>query len=97
MSGGEEKAIDLSLQYAFLDLIYEKSLLIPDVLIQDEILDSSIDTDSLEQFFNIIKNKQEQHDLSLYIISHRKEVELVNADHIIKVEKVNGFSKLVEN
>lgn len=96
MSGGEEKSIDLSLQYAFLDLIYSKSLMFPNVLIQDEILDSSIDSESLENFLDIVKAKQRENDLSLYIISHRKEVDLINPDHVIEVEKVNGYSKIKE-
>lgn len=97
MSGGEEKSIDLSLQYAFLDLIYSKSLTFPDLLIQDEILDSSIDSESLENFLDIVKAKQRENNLSLYIISHRKEIDLINPDHVIEVEKVNGFSKIKES
>lgn len=96
MSGGEEKSIDLSIQYAFLDLIYSKSLMFPNLLIQDEILDSSIDSDSLENFLDIVKTKQRENDLSLYIISHRKEVDLINPDYVIEVNKKNGFSKIKE-
>jgi DNA repair exonuclease SbcCD ATPase subunit len=68
----------------------------PDILILDEILDSSIDNDVLSSMIDIIKAKQSKDDMKIYIISHRDELKNIDFSNVYNVENVNGFSKLSE-
>ena len=96
LSGGESRSVDLSLQFAFLDIARIQAGIFPDILILDELLDSSIDGPSLERVMEIIKLKQLEDNLKIFLISHRKEVDEIEVDRKYKIIKSNGFSYLEE-
>ena len=96
LSGGEKRGIDLSLQFAFLDIARVRAGIWPDIWISDELLDSSIDRQGLNELMRIIKSKHsEEPDSKICIISHRSEIgEDFEPDNIITIEKEGGFSKV---
>ncbi len=94
LSGGEARGIDISLQMALLDHARLKAGLFPDMLITDELLDSSIDSYGLDRVMKIIKGKQLKDNLKIYLVSHRKEVDDVDVDRTYLVEKTGGYSHI---
>jgi len=95
LSGGEARGIDLSLQMALLDFARVKAGIFPDILELDELLDSSIDSYGLERIMQIVRVKQEEDNLKIFLVSHRKEVNDVSVDRTFLIEKVNGYSNVM--
>lgn len=94
MSGAEQKSIDLCTKFALMDIAKIKAKIYPDILILDEILDSSIDDFGIEKLMEIVKYKQETDNIKIFIISHKKEINEINFGNVYKVFKKNGFSYL---
>lgn len=92
MSGGEGKSIDLALKFAMMDVARRQAGSYLDVLVLDELLDSSIDSFGIEKTFDIIKLKQREDNLKVFIVSHREEVADFGNDSVYRVEKEDGFS-----
>ena len=84
MSSGEFKSIDLIVKLALMDIAKIKANSYPDILIFDEILDSSVDGYRIEQILEIIRMVQARNNLKVYIISHRQEI---NNILLTKVQK----------
>jgi len=96
LSGGESRGIDLALQFALLDIARIQANRWPDILIMDEILDSSVDTAGIEKLMDIIRVKQDDDDSRVFIISHRDEIgEDFVADNVYTVVKEGGYSRVV--
>ncbi len=95
LSGGEARGIDLSLQMALLDFARVKAGIFPDILELDELLDSSIDSYGLERIMQIVRMKQVEDNLKIFLVSHRKEVNDVSVDRTFLIEKVNGYSNVM--
>jgi DNA repair exonuclease SbcCD ATPase subunit len=95
LSGGESRGIDLSLQMAILDFARVKAGVFPDILELDELLDSSIDSFGLQKVMEIVKMKQRDDNLKIFLVSHRKEVNDVDVDRTYIVEKIGGYSNIV--
>jgi len=95
LSGGERRGIDIAIQLSLLDIARTQSGCFPDILIFDELLDSSIDGVGMEQLMKIIKVKQKETDDKIFIISHRQEIDAELIDNEYKVEKENGFSRVI--
>lgn len=93
LSGGEGRGIDLALQFALLDIAKVQAGIWPDILIMDEILDSSVDGLGIDKLMDIIRTKQIDEDNKIFIISHRDEVGDINPDNTYYVRK-DGFSKI---
>jgi DNA repair exonuclease SbcCD ATPase subunit len=92
LSGGERAITDLAMKFAFHDVSRLQSTVFPDILLLDELLDSAIDSQSMEKIIQIIHNKQKSDGSKVYIISHRKEINELEATNIYQVVKENGFS-----
>jgi len=97
LSGGESKSVDIATRLALMEIAQQRSRIFPDILILDEILDSSIDTFGISKLMEIIRYKQQRDNLKVYIISHRQEInEFTGDSNIIKIYKDNNFSHLQE-
>ena len=94
LSGGEARSIDLSMQLAFLDISRLQAGIWPDILVLDEILDSSIDSSGLKQMLRIIKGKQRDDSSKIYIVTHRQEIDDMEFNNAYMVNKSQGFSVL---
>jgi len=95
-SGGEKKRIDLALLLALMDVSKERNSIDTNILVLDEILDTSLDTVGAESFLQHLKNgfKATCPDKCIYIISHKKELGEETFDSIIHLVKKNGFTSI---
>lgn len=73
-SNGQKKRIDLAILLSFIDLAKRKNSFSSNLLILDEILDTSIDQEGLDNFFQILYNKINIDNLNIFIISHKKDI-----------------------
>ena len=97
LSGGERRGIDLALQFSFLDIIRRRAKDFPDLLVMDEILDSSIDAQGLPKLMNIIRVKQREDNMKIFVVSHRDDISSESdIDYTYMVEKSAGYSKVRE-
>ena len=94
MSGGERKSIDLALKFAIMDISVARNPDFPDILILDELLDSSVDSYGIQQLMEVVKVKQRKNNLKVFIISHRAEMDEFEADNRYLIRKKNGFSSV---
>jgi DNA repair exonuclease SbcCD ATPase subunit len=95
LSGGEARGIDLALQFAIHDVARLRSGVWPDLIVMDEILDSSIDSQGIEKLMEIISVRQSEEGNKIFIISHREEIgESFDADNVYFVTKEDGYSKV---
>lgn len=97
LSGGEKKSLELALQFALYDISKLKCKNLPNILILDEILDSSVDVKGIGNLMNIINVKQKEDNLACLIVSHRKEVGTFTFDRYVDIIKSNGYSSIKEN
>ena len=91
-SEGEKMRIDLAILFTWRDIAKMKNSSSTNILILDEIFDSSLDSNGTDEFTKIIKYVIK--DAYVFMISH-KVVELTDRlDNLITFEKMNGFSKV---
>ena len=95
-SGAEMKKIDLAISFAFIDILKYQQQLEYNVLFMDEILDSSLDTKSLEYVVDFLSEYVTQNNIGLYLITHKSDVNLPDINKMIVLEKRNGFTTLLE-
>jgi len=92
-SEGEKMRIDLSLLFTWREIARMKNSASTNLLILDEIFDSSLDGFGTDYFTKIIKYVVS--DANVFIISHKTDDLIDSFDKIIKFDKIKGFSKLV--
>ena len=92
-SEGEKMRIDLSLLFTWREIAKRKNSASTNLLILDEIFDSSLDGFGTEYFTKIIKYVV--NDANVFVISHKTDELMDKFDRIIKFDKVKGFSKKV--
>ena len=91
-SEGEKKRIDLAMLLTFIDLAQLCGTINSNLLIFDELLDSSADGDGLESFMDILHEKAHNEKLSVWIISHREELENIPIDREVIVARKDDVS-----
>jgi len=92
LSGGEKRSIDISLQLSFIDIVRIKSGMSIDLMVFDELLDSSVDGTGITSMMRIISTLQKSINGKVFLITHRSEISDVDIDNVYVVEKNNGFS-----
>ena len=92
LSGGEKKAIDIAIQFAANDISMSQAKLNFNILLLDEILDTSLDTTSQLLVMDIVYKRQTTNNSSIYLISHKEEIKELSFDGNIGIKKHNGFS-----
>ena len=90
-SQGEKMRIDLALLHTWRDIARHRNQSPCNLLILDEIMDGSLDTEGTEDFMRIILNLTK--DNVTFIISHKAEQIYDMFEHVIKVTKVNNFTR----
>jgi len=91
-SEGEKMRIDLALLFTWREVARMKNSVNTNLLIMDEVFDSSLDGFGTEEFLKIIKYVVK--DANIFIISHKTGLE-DRFDNVMKFEKVKGFSRMV--
>jgi len=94
-SEGEKQKIDLALLFTWRHVAKLKNSVTTNLLILDEVFDSSLDNNATEELLKILKGLGSN--TNLFVISHKGEILMDKFLTTIKFDKVNGFSKLVEN
>ena len=91
-SEGEKMRIDLSLLFTWREVARMKNSVNTNLLIMDEVFDSSLDGFGTEEFLKIIRYVIK--DANIFVISHKTGLE-DKFESVIKFEKVKGFSRMV--
>lgn len=92
-SEGEKLRIDLALLFTWRAVSKLRNSVSTNLLIMDEIMDSSLDNAGTEEFLKIINELTL--DSNIFIISHKGDQLYDKFDRVIKFEKVKNFSRMV--
>jgi len=90
-SEGEKMRIDLALLFTWREVARMKNSVNTNLLIMDEVFDSSLDGLGTEDFLKIIRFIIK--DANIFVISHKESLH-DKFDQVIKFEKVKGFSRM---
>ena len=91
-SEGEKMRIDLALLFTWREVARVKNSVNTNLLIMDEIFDSSLDGFGTDEFLKIIRFVIK--DANVFVISHKADLQ-DKFNSVIKFEKVKGFSRMV--
>ena len=91
-SEGEKMRIDLALLFTWREVARMKNSVNTNLLIMDEVFDSSLDGFGTEEFLKIIRFVIK--DANVYVISHKTGLE-DKFNSVMKFEKIKGFSRIV--
>lgn len=91
-SEGEKMRIDLALLFTWRAIAKLKNSASTNLLIMDEIFDSSLDSGGTDEFLKIIKELTS--DTNIIIISHKTDQLLDKFTNIIRFEKHKNFSRI---
>jgi DNA repair exonuclease SbcCD ATPase subunit len=92
-SEGEKMRIDLALLFTWRAIAKLKNSASTNLLIMDEIFDSSLDSGGTDEFLKIIKELTS--DTNIIIISHKTDQLLDKFTNVIRFEKHKNFSRIV--
>lgn len=92
-SEGEKMRISMSILFAWRKVAMAKNSVSTNILIFDEILDKSLDSEGIATFLDIMA--AEEDDTNMIVISHRENLPEV-FDRNIRIKKVNDFSIIEE-
>lgn len=91
-SEGEKMRIDLSLLFTWRALAKLRNSASTNLLIMDEVFDSSLDTNGTDEFLKIMYTLT--NDTNVFIISHKGDTLADKFENIIKFEKYKNFSRV---
>ena len=91
-SEGEKMRIDLALLFTWREVARFKNSANTNLLIMDEVFDSSLDGFGTDEFLKIIRYVIKG--ANIFVISHKTEL-LDKFENVLKFDKVKGFSKLL--
>ena len=92
-SEGEKQKIDLAILFTWRQIAKMKNSVNTNLLIMDEIFDSSLDAQATELLLVLLA--QVTHDTNVFIISHKGDQLFDKFRSIIKFEKKNDFSVMI--
>ena len=90
-SEGEKQRIDLALLFTWREVARFKNSVNTNLLIMDEVFDSSLDGFGTEEFLKIVKYVIK--DANVFVISHKQSLH-DRFEDLIQFEKVKGFSRM---
>ena len=85
--------IDLALLFTWREVARYKNSANTNLLIMDEVFDSSLDGFGTDEFLKIIRFVVKK--ANIFVISHKSDL-LDKFLNVIKFDKVKGFSRIVE-
>ena len=91
-SEGEKMRIDLSLLFTWREVARLKNSVNTNLLIMDEVFDSSLDGFGTDEFLKIIRFVIK--DANVFVISHKADLQ-DKFESVIRFEKIKGFSRMV--
>ena len=91
LSRGERNRLILSMSWAFRD-VWESLYRPINLLFIDEMIDSGMDTQGVENSLALLKKMSRERSKSIWLVSHRDEL-AGRVENILKVVKSNGFTE----
>lgn len=92
-SEGEKMRINLAILFTWRALAKLRNSINTNLLIMDEVFDSSLDANGTEEFLKIIKSLTT--DTNTFIISHKQDQLYDKFEKVIKFEKHKNFSRMI--
>ena len=92
-SEGEKMRIDLSLLFTWTSIAKMKNSANTNLLVLDEVFDSSLDSTGTEEFLKLIQTVGQ--DTNVFVISHKGDALYEKFENNITFAKVGNFSKVV--
>ena len=92
-SEGEKMRIDLALLFTWRSVAQLKNSANTNLLILDEVFDSSLDTNGTDEFLKLLQSLDSKS--NVFVISHKGDTLYDKFDSTIKFEKIQNFSKVV--
>jgi DNA repair exonuclease SbcCD ATPase subunit len=93
-SEGEKMRIDLALLFTWREVARVKNSVNTNLLIMDEVFDSSLDGFGTDEFLKIIRYVIK--DANIFVISHKSDLH-DKFESVIRFEKVKGFSRMMSS
>ena len=90
-SAGERLRIDLALLFTWREVAARKNSIHTNLLIMDEVFDSSLDSQGTDEFLKLIKTLV---NTNIFVISHRNEFLFDKFRSVIKFVKLKNFSQI---
>lgn len=92
-SEGEKQRIDMALMLTWRAIAKLKNSSSTNLLILDEVFDSSLDTTGTEELMKILHSLD---DVNLFVISHKGDILQDKFANTIRFEKVKNFSRIIK-
>ena len=92
-SEGEKQRIDMALMLTWRAVAKLKNSSNTNLLILDEVFDSSLDTNGTEELMKILHMLE---GVNLFVISHKGDILVDKFANVIRFEKVNNFSRITK-
>jgi len=93
-SEGEKMRLNLAILFTWRELAKIRNSAATNLLILDEIMDSSLDSSGTEEFIKIIQSLTKKN--NVFVISHKTDQIQERFENVIRFEKTKNFSKIVE-
>ena len=95
-SAGEKKRIDISILLSLMDLAKLQNSVDTNILILDEVLDTAMDNEGIENFLNYLKDgfRVLYPDKAVYIITHRNTISDDFYNRMVILQKKDGFTTI---
>ena len=94
-SEGEKQKIDLALLFTWREVARMKNSVATNLLILDEVFDSSLDTEGTNELLKILRSLGNE--TNVFVISHKGEILVDKFLRTIKFEKINDFSHMSDD
>ena len=91
-SEGERLRIDLSILLAWREVARLKNSVNCNLLVLDEVFDSSLDAVGTEEFLNILRGMGKK--ANIFVISHKSDTMTDKFDRHVVFEKKNNFTRI---
>ena len=91
-SEGEKLRIDLAILFTWREIAKMKNSMNTNLLILDEIFDSSLDASGTDEFMRILTNKLAKE--NVFVISHKGDTLIDKFPSILKFEKYKNFTRM---
>lgn len=94
-SGGERKRIDLAVLFMFQDILRVYSNTFFSLSMYDELFDSAIDESGIEKVIDILRERVDNNNECVYIVSHNKSSLKNSFDNVLHLQKKKGKTSIL--
>ena len=91
-SEGERMRINLAILFAWREISRMRNSINTNILIMDEVFDSSLDVNATDEFLKLINSQDEKS--NIFVISHKTDQLNDKFQKIIRFKKIKNFSKI---